>query len=92
MSLVRLRQLILKETKMNKYQIQALLDMGKVAIGIFAVIALVNGIIMLGMEANDIVTGISFAVMIYCLYQLFNIRVGQLKDKDTLDEITKKYE
>ena len=77
---------------MNKYQIQALLDMGKVAIGIFAVIALVNVIIMLGMEASDIVTGISFAVMIYCLYQLFNIRVGQLKDKDTLDEITKKYE
>jgi hypothetical protein len=77
---------------MNKYQIQALLDMAKVAIGIFAVIALVNGIIMLGMEANDIVTGISFAVMIYCLYQLFNIRVGQLKDKDTLNEITKKYE
>jgi uncharacterized protein YhhL (DUF1145 family) len=77
---------------MNKYQIQALLDMGKVAIGIFAVIALVNGIIMLGMEANDIVTGISFVVMIYCLYQLFNIRVAQLKDKDTVNEITKKYE
>ena len=77
---------------MNKYQIQALLDMGKVAIGIFAVIALVNGIIMLGMEATDIVAGISFAVMIYCLYQLFQIRVAQLKDKDTVNEITKKYE
>jgi ABC-type glucose/galactose transport system permease subunit len=67
---------------MNKYQIQALLDMGKVAIGIFAVIALVNGIIMLGMEATDIVAGISFAVMIYCLYQLFKIRVGQLESED----------
>jgi len=77
---------------MNKYQIQALLDMGKVAIGIFAVVAVINVIIMLGMEATDIVAGISFAVMIYCLYQLFQIRVAQLKDKDTVNEITKKYE
>jgi hypothetical protein len=77
---------------MNKYQIQALLDMGKVAIGIFTVIAVVNGIIMLGMGASDIVAAISFAVMMYCIYQLFQIRVGQLKDKDTVDEITKKYE
>jgi uncharacterized protein YhhL (DUF1145 family) len=77
---------------MNKYQIQALVDMGKVAIGIFTVIAVINGIIMLGMEANDVVAAISFAVMMYCIYQLFQIRVGQLKDKDALDEITKKYE
>jgi hypothetical protein len=77
---------------MNKYQIQALLDMGKVAIGVFTVIAVINGIIMLGMEASDIVAAISFAVMMYCIYQLFQIRVGQLKDKDSLDEITKKYE
>ena len=77
---------------MNKYQIQALLDIGKVAIGIFTVIAVINGIIMLGMEANDIVAAISFAVMMYCIYQLFQIRVAQLKDKDTFDEITKKYE
>jgi hypothetical protein len=52
----------------------------------------INGIIMLGMEASDIVAAISFAVMMYCIYQLFQIRVGQLKDKDSLDEITKKYE
>ena len=77
---------------MNKYQIQALLDIGKVAIGIFAVVAVINAIIALGMEANDIVAAISFAVMMYCIYQLFQIRVGQLKDKDTVDEITKKYE
>jgi hypothetical protein len=67
---------------MNKYQIQALLDMGKVAIAIFAVIAIVNGIIMLGMSATDVVGGISLAVMIYCLYQLFLIRVGQLESQD----------
>jgi len=66
--------------------------MGKVAIGVFTVIAVINGIIMLGMEASDIVAAISFAVMMYCIYQLFQIRVGQLKDKDSLDEITKKYE
>jgi hypothetical protein len=77
---------------MNKYQKQALLDMAKVAIGIFAVIAVINSIIMLGMEASDIVASISFAVMIYCIYQLFLIRVGQLKDKDAVNEITKKYE
>ena len=77
---------------MNKYQIQALVVMGKVAIGIVTVIAVINGIIMLGMEANDVVAAISFAVMMYCIYQLFQIRVGQLKDKDALDEITKKYE
>jgi ABC-type glucose/galactose transport system permease subunit len=67
---------------MNKYQIQALLDMGKVAIAIFAVIAIFNGIIMLGMSVGDLVAGISFAVMIYCLYQLYLIRVGQLESQD----------
>jgi hypothetical protein len=67
---------------MNKYQIQALLDMGKVAIAIFAVIAIVNGLIMLGMSATNLVGGISLAVMIYCIYQLFLIRVGQLESQD----------
>ena len=67
---------------MNKYQIQALIDMGKVAIAIFAGIAVFNGIIMLGMSAGVLVAGISFAVMIYCLYQLFLIRVGQLESQD----------
>jgi hypothetical protein len=77
---------------MNKYQKQALVDMGKVALAIIAVIAVFNGIIMLGMSANDIVAAISFAVMIYCIYQLFQIRVAQLKDNDSLNKITKKYE
>lgn len=67
---------------MNKYQIQALLDMGKVAIAIFAVIAIVNGLIMLGMSATNLIGGISLAVMIYCIYQLFLIRVGQLESQD----------
>ena len=77
---------------MNKYQVQALLDMGKVAIFIFTVIAVINVIIAFGMEASDIVAAGSFAVMMYCIYQLFQIRVEQLKDKDAVNEITKKYE
>jgi hypothetical protein len=68
---------------MNKYQIQALLDMGKIAIAVVAGIAVFNGIIMLGMSATNIVGGISLAVMIYCIYQLFLIRVGQLESQDT---------
>jgi hypothetical protein len=67
---------------MNKYQIQALLDMGKVAIAIIAVIAAFNGIIMLGMSSSDLIAGMSFGVMIYCLYQLYLIRVGQLESQD----------
>lgn len=67
---------------MNKYQIQALLDMGKIVIAIVAGIAVFNGIIMLGMSATNVVGGISLAVMIYCIYQLFLIRVGQLESQD----------
>jgi hypothetical protein len=67
---------------MNKYQIQALIDMGKVALGVIVGIAIFNGIIMLGMSASTVVGGISFAVMIYCLYQVYLIRVGQLEAQD----------
>jgi hypothetical protein len=67
---------------MNKYQIQALMDMGKVALALVAGIAVFNGIIMLGMSATNVVGGISFAVMIYCIYQLYLIRVGQLEAED----------
>jgi hypothetical protein len=67
---------------MNKYQKQALVDMGKIAIAIFAGIVVVNGIIMLGMSATNVVGGISLALMIYCIYQLFLIRVGQLESQD----------
>jgi hypothetical protein len=67
---------------MNKYQIQALVDMGKIFIAIFAGIAIFNGIIMLGMSAANVVGGISLALMIYCIYQLYLIRVGQLEAED----------
>ena len=67
---------------MNKYQKQALFDMCKVAVGIIAVIASVQFIIMMGMAATDLVALVSFGVMIYCLYQLFLIRAGQLEAED----------
>lgn len=67
---------------MNKYQKQALLDMGKVAFGILAIIASVQIIIALGMAATDLVTLLSFGVMIYAVYQLYLIRVGQLESED----------
>ena len=67
---------------MNKYQIQALLDLGKIAIAVFAFIAIFNGIIMLGMSASDLIGAISLIACIYCIYQLFLIRVGQLESQD----------
>lgn len=67
---------------MNKYQIQALRDMGKVALALVAGIVIFNGIIMLGASPADVVGSISFAVMIYCIYQLYLIRVGQLEAED----------
>lgn len=67
---------------MNKYQIRALLDLGKVTIAVIAVIAAVNVIIMMGATVTDVLSGISFTVAIYCLYQLFKIRVSQLESQD----------
>jgi hypothetical protein len=67
---------------MNKYQKQAVFDMVKVAVGIIAFIASVQIIIFLGMAANDLVALLSFGVMVYAIYQLFLIRVGQLESED----------
>jgi uncharacterized membrane protein len=76
---------------MNKYQKQAIIDMGKVVIGIVAVIALVNTIIFLGMSSGDLVGAVSIVVMGYCIYQLYRIRVGQLESQDRLSEMEQKY-
>jgi len=76
---------------MNKYQKQALVDMGKVVIAVVALIALVNTIIFLGMSAGDIVGAVSLVLMGYAIYQLFLIRVGQLESQDRLDEMERKY-
>ena len=76
---------------MNKYQKQAMVDMGKVVIGIVAVIALFNTIIFLGMSAGDLVGAVSLVAMGYCIYQLYLVRVGQLESEDRLNEMEKKY-
>ena len=76
---------------MNKYQKQAIVDMGKVAIVIVAVIAIFNTIIFLGMSAGDLVGAVSLAAMGYCIYQLYLIRVGQLESEDRLKDMEQKY-
>ena len=76
---------------MNKYQKQALVDMGKVAIVIVGLIALFNTIVFLGMSAGDIVGAISLVAMGYCIYQLYLIRVGQLESEDKITEMERKY-
>jgi hypothetical protein len=63
---------------MNKYQKQAILDLIKVSTIILGAIAVVGVIIKLGVEANDLVAAGSFALMGYCIYQLFLVRVSQL--------------
>jgi hypothetical protein len=76
---------------MNKYQKQAMVDMGKVAVVIVAIIALFNTIIFLGMSAGDLVGAVSLAAMGYCIYQLYLIRVGQLESEDRLRDMEQKY-
>ena len=76
---------------MNKYQKQAILDMIKVATIILGAIAVVGYIIKLGVEANDLVAAGSFALMGYCIYQLFQVRVGQLESEDKRAELERKY-
>ena len=76
---------------MNKYQKQAALDMVKVATIVLGAIAVIGFIIKLGVEANDLVAAGSFALMGYCIYQLYLIRVGQLESQDRLNEMEQKY-
>ena len=76
---------------MNKYQKQAMVDMGKVALVIVAIIALFNTIIFLGMSAGDLVGAVSLAAMGYCIYQLYLIRVGQLESEDKIKDMEQKY-
>jgi hypothetical protein len=76
---------------MNKYQKQAALDMVKVATIVLGAIAVIGYIINLGMEANDLIAAGSFAIMAWCIYQLFQVRVGQLESEDKLSELEQKY-
>ena len=76
---------------MNKYQKQAILDMIKVATIVLGTVAVIGAIIKLGVEANDLVAVGSFALMGYCIYQLFQVRVGQLESEDKRAELEQKY-
>ena len=76
---------------MNKYQKQAALDMVKVATIVLGSIAVIGYIIKLGVEANDLVAAGSFALMGYCIYQLYLVRVGQLESEDKRTELERKY-
>lgn len=76
---------------MNKYQKQALVDLGKIALAIVAVIAAFNAIVMLGMSAGDLVGTLSLVAMCYCVYQLYLIRVSQLESQDRLTDIEQRY-
>jgi hypothetical protein len=68
---------------MNKYQIQALVDMGKIAVAIFAFIAIFNAIIAFElMTVPNLFGSISLIACFYCIYQLYLIRVGQLESQD----------
>ena len=76
---------------MNKYQKQAALDLVKVATIILGAIAVIGVIIKLGVEANDLVAAGSFAIMGYCIYQLYQVRVGQLESEDQRKEMESRY-
>jgi hypothetical protein len=76
---------------MNKYQKQAILDLVKVSSIILVGFAVVGVIIQMGVTAQELVTVGSGAVMAYCIYQLYLVRVGQLESEDQRKEIEKKY-
>ena len=76
---------------MNKYQKQAILDLVKVSAIILGAIAVVGFIVQMGVNGNDILMVGSFALMGYCIYQLYLVRVGQLESEDKIAEMERKY-
>jgi uncharacterized membrane protein YjjB (DUF3815 family) len=76
---------------MNKYQKQAILDLVKVSTIVLGAIAVVGFIIKLGVEANDLLALGSFAILGYCIYQLYQVRVGQLESEDKRAEMESRY-
>jgi hypothetical protein len=76
---------------MNKYQKQALVDLVKVAVLVTAGIGIAGATIYAGMNASDLVGALSVLAMGYCIYQLYQIRVGQLESEDKLSEMESKY-
>jgi Ca2+/H+ antiporter len=75
---------------MNKYQKQALVDMLKFTAGIMLLIAVVQTLAKyFGQEALTVAG--SVALMIFCLYNLFQIRVDQLKSEDESQTLVDRY-
>ena len=75
---------------MNKYQKQALLDMGKVAVVVLLGSLGVAALSYFQVEPSNIVGALSLIAMAYCVYQLFLIRVGQLESLDRLNDMERK--
>ena len=76
---------------MNKYQKQALVDLVKVAVLVTAGIGIAGATIYAGMNASDLVGGLSILAMVYCIYQLYQIRVSQLESEDQRAEMESRY-
>lgn len=76
---------------MNKYQKQAILDLVKVSTIVLGAIAVVGFVIKLGVEATDLLALGSFAILGYCIYQLYQVRVGQLESEDKRAEMESRY-
>ena len=76
---------------MNKYQKQAIVDMGKVAGTVVLAILVIGGVVQLGISAQDLVTVGSFGIMGYCIYQLFQLRVSQLENEDKRKDLEQRY-
>ena len=70
---------------MDKYQKAAALDLIKVALIAVAVSVTVS-IIASYLTASQIIMSLAFVLLVYCGYNLFKIRVDQLR---TLDELNR---
>jgi hypothetical protein len=67
---------------MNKYQKQALKDLIKFFLAVMGVIALVQLILLAGIQSSTILGSMGLVIMCYCVYQLYLLRVGQLESED----------
>jgi hypothetical protein len=71
---------------MNKYQKQAAIDVLKLA-GVAIVGSLLVQLVIANFTVSQIAVSLAVIVMVYCGYNLFQIRVSQL---ETLDKLNNK--
>ena len=69
---------------MNKYQKQAALDLIKMVVIAFTV-GIAAAVATTLFTSTQIITVAAFLILAYCGYNLFNIRVDQLKSLDELN-------